>query len=541
MKYRQYLKLEKSLSDNTVDAYLTDLDKLLAYLTLENINILDVRLENLEDFSAGLHDIGIHPRSQARILSGIRSFYRFLIMEDYLKADPTELLESPQTGFKLPEVMTVEEIDLLIGSIDRSTKEGQRNRAILETLYSCGLRVSELCNLKLSELYFEEGFIKVEGKGSKQRLVPISPRTIGQLMKEGKKEEAETARARVAELKEGNKELDAAMTQAATDMQNVLYTIPNIPYDSVPEGVGAEDNVVEKMGGMETELPKDALPHWELAKKYDLIDFDLGVKITGAGFPVYKGKGAQLQRALINFFLDEARKSGYTEIMPPTVVNAASGYGTGQLPDKEGQMYHCEVDDLYLIPTAEVPVTNIYRDVILEEKQLPIMNCAYTQCFRREAGSYGKDVRGLNRLHEFSKVELVRIDKPEHSKQSHQEMLDHVEGLLQKLELPYRILRLCGGDMSFTAALCFDFEVYSEAQKRWLEVSSVSNFDTYQANRLKCRYRNAEKKTELCHTLNGSALALPRIVAALLENNQTPEGIRIPKALVPYCGFDMIE
>ena len=279
----------------------------------------------------------------------------------------------------------------------------------------------------------------------------------------------------------------------------------------------------------------------ELAKKYDLIDFDLGVKITGAGFPVYKGKGAQLQRALINFFLDEARKSGYIEIMPPTVVNAASGYGTGQLPDKEGQMYHCEVDDLYLIPTAEVPVTNIYRDVILDEKQLPIKNCAYTQCFRREAGSYGKDVRGLNRLHEFSKVELVRIDKPEHSKQSHQEMLDHVEGLLKKLELPYRILRLCGGDMSFTAALCFDFEVYSEAQQRWLEVSSVSNFDTYQANRLKCRYRSAEKKTELCHTLNGSALALPRIVAALLENNQTPEGIRIPKALVPYCGFEMID
>ena len=285
----------------------------------------------------------------------------------------------------------------------------------------------------------------------------------------------------------------------------------------------------------------DALPHWELAKKYDLIDFDLGVKITGAGFPVYKGQGAQLQRALINFFLDEARKSGYTEIMPPTVVNAASGYGTGQLPDKEGQMYHCEVDDLYLIPTAEVPVTNIYRDVILDEKQLPIKNCAYTQCFRREAGSYGKDVRGLNRLHEFSKVELVRIDKPEHSKQSHQEMLDHVEGLLQKLELPYRILRLCGGDMSFTAALCFDFEVYSEAQKRWLEVSSVSNFDNYQANRLKCRYRDENKKTQLCHTLNGSALALPRIVAALLENNQTPEGIRIPKALVPYTGFDMIK
>ena len=355
--------------------------------------------------------------------------------------------------------------------------------------------------------------------------VNSTSKAIGALMKEGKKEEAEAAKARVAEIKEISKELQVTMDKAAEDMQNLLYTIPNVPYESVPEGFGAEDNVVEKMGGMETELPKDALPHWELAKKYDLIDFDLGVKITGAGFPVYKGKGARLQRALINFFLDEARAAGYEEIMPPTVVNAASGYGTGQLPDKEGQMYHCNLDDLYLIPTAEVPVTNIYRDVILDEKQLPIKNCAYTQCFRREAGSYGKDVRGLNRLHEFSKVELVRIDKPEHSKQSHQEMLDHVEGLLKKLELPYRILRLCGGDMSFTAALCFDFEVYSEAQKRWLEVSSVSNFDTYQANRLKCRYRTAEKKTELCHTLNGSALALPRIVAALLENNQTPEGI----------------
>ena len=349
-------------------------------------------------------------------------------------------------------------------------------------------------------------------------------KSIGQLMKEGKKDEAETAKARVGQLKEANKTLQADMDQAAQDLQQLLYTIPNVPYDEVPEGATAEDNLVVKMGGMETELPKDALPHWELAKKYDIIDFDLGVKITGAGFPVYKGKGARLQRALINFFLDEARASGYTEIMPPTVVNAASGYGTGQLPDKEGQMYHCEVDDLYLIPTAEVPVTNIYRDVILDEKQLPIKNCAYTECFRREAGSYGKDVR-----------------KPEHSKQSHQEMLDHVEGLLQKLELPYRILRLCGGDMSFTAAICYDFEVYSEAQKRWLEVSSVSNFDTYQANRLKCRYRTAEKKTELCHTLNGSALALPRIVAALLENNQTPEGIRIPKALVPYCGFDIID
>ncbi len=364
---------------------------------------------------------------------------------------------------------------------------------------------------------------------------------IGALMKQGKADEANAAKAEVAKLKENAAALQAEMKQAEDELTAHLCTIPNIPYDEVPEGKAAEDNVVVKTGGMETQLPENALPHWELAKKYDLIDFDLGVKITGAGFPVYKGKGAQLQRGLINFFLDEARKSGYTEIMPPTVVNAASGYGTGQLPDKEGQMYHCQLDDLYLIPTAEVPVTNIYRDVILDEKQLPIKNCAYTQCFRREAGSYGKDVLGLNRLHEFSKIEIVRIDTPEHSKQSHEEMLAHVEGLLQKLELPYRILRLCGGDMSFTAAICYDFEVYSEAQKRWLEVSSVSNFDTYQANRLKCRYRTAEKKTELCHTLNGSALALPRIVAALLENNQTPEGIRIPKALVPYCGFEIID
>ena len=365
---------------------------------------------------------------------------------------------------------------------------------------------------------------------------------IGQLMKAGQAEEAEKIKAQVAVLKETNKELETAMTNAENDIQTLLYTIPNIPYDDVPEGKTAEDNVIAKQVEDIPTLPDDVLPHWELARKYNLIDWELGVKITGAGFPVYIGKGARLQRALIDFFLDEATKAGYTVIMPPTVVNQDSGYGTGQLPDKEGQMYHCQLDDLYLIPTAEVPVTNIYRDVILDEKQLPIKNCAYTQCFRREAGSYGKDVRGLNRLHEFSKVEIVRIDTPQHSKESHKEMLAHVEGLLQKLELPYRILHLCGGDMSFTAATCYDFEVYSEAQKRWLEVSSVSNFDTYQANRLKCRYRKAEdKKTELCHTLNGSALALPRIVAALLENNQTPEGIRIPKALVPYCGFDIID
>ncbi len=372
--------------------------------------------------------------------------------------------------------------------------------------------------------------------------VNAKSKEIGILMRDGKREEAEAAKAYVSARKDEAKAIEAEMENAAAEMKRLLLNIPNVPYDEVPEGKEAADNVVEKMGGQNTVLPENPLPHWELAKKYDLIDFDLGVKITGAGFPVYKGKGARLQRALINFFLDEAAKAGYAEVQPPTVVNAASGYGTGQLPDKEGQMYHCEVDDLYLIPTAEVPVTNIYRDEILREDQLPIKNCAYTECFRREAGSYGKDVRGLNRLHEFSKVELVRIDTPEHSKQSHREMLDHVENLLVKLELPYRILRLCGGDMSFTAALCFDFEVYSEAQKRWLEVSSVSNFDTYQANRLHCRYRRADnKKIELCHTLNGSALALPRIVAALLENNQTPEGIRIPAALVPYTGFDMIK
>lgn len=378
---------------------------------------------------------------------------------------------------------------------------------------------------------------------------------IGRLMKAGDRDAAEKAKARVAEMKEQSKAYEEQKAQAEKDLITALCQIPNIPYDEVPEGKCAEDNWVVKSNlkvcveGEDTvgnwtcnpENKEAKVPHWELAKRYNLIDFDLGVKITGAGFPVYIGKGAQLQRALINFFLAEANKAGYTEIMPPTVVNQASGYGTGQLPDKEGQMYHSDLDDLYLIPTAEVPVTNIYRDVILDEKDLPIKNCAYTQCFRREAGSYGKDVRGLNRLHEFSKIEIVRIDTPEHSRESHKEMIAHVEGLLQKLELPYRILRLCGGDQSFTSAICYDFEVYSEAQGRWLEVSSVSNFDTYQANRLHCRYRReGAKKPELCHTLNGSALALPRIVAAILEDYQTPEGIRVPKVLVPYMGCDII-
>ena len=363
---------------------------------------------------------------------------------------------------------------------------------------------------------------------------------IGALMKQGKRDEAEQAKAAVAQLKATNKEIDDRMTAAASEITEILLSVPNVPYEGVPKGLTAEDNVVEKSGGPEPHLSEDALPHWELAKKYNLIDFDLGVKITGAGFPVYVGKGAKLQRALIQFFLDEASKAGYVEIEPPLVVNEASGLGTGQLPDKEGQMYHCQVDNFYLIPTAEVPVTNMYRDVIINQEDLPKKNCAYSACFRREAGSYGKDVRGLNRLHQFDKVEIVRIERPEDSYAALEEMKDHVQGLLEKLELPWHILRLCGGDMSFTSAITFDFEVWSAAQKRWLEVSSVSNFETYQANRLKCRYRGDDKKTHLCHTLNGSALALPRIVAALLENNQTPEGIRIPKALQPYTGFDII-
>ncbi len=380
---------------------------------------------------------------------------------------------------------------------------------------------------------------KLDNNKQQQNLLS---KQIGGLMKEGKKDEANEIKNKVAELKTADKELQDNMEKAQADMTNLLLTIPNIPNEDVPEGKDASNNVVVKEGGEKPTFEGEALCHWDLCKMYNLVDFDLGVKITGAGFPIYIGKMARFQRALEAFFLDEARKSGYLEIQPPLVVNQASGLGTGQLPDKEGQMYHAEVDDLYLIPTAEVPVTNIFRDEILDEKELPVKRCAYSSCFRREAGSYGKDVRGLNRLHQFDKVEIVRIDTPQHSYESLNEMLKHVEGLLIKLELPYHILRLCGGDMSFTSAICYDFEVWSGAQKRWLEVSSVSNFESYQANRLHCRYRRSEdKKIELCHTLNGSALALPRIVAAILENNQTSEGIRVPKALVPYCGFEILD
>lgn len=363
---------------------------------------------------------------------------------------------------------------------------------------------------------------------------------IGKLMKAGEREAAEVAKAEVAKGKEEQKKYAAELEAVEKEILDLRLSIPNIPCEAVPEGKAAEDNVVEKEGGVMPNLPADALPHWELAKKYNIIDFDLGVKIAGAGFPLYIGKGARLQRALIQFFLDSANEAGYLEVQPPYVVNEASGYGTGQLPDKEGQMYHAPLDNLYLIPTAEVPVTNIYRDVILNDNQLPIKNCAYSACWRREAGSYGKDVRGLNRLHQFDKVEIVRIEKPENSYAALEEMKDHVQSLLERLGLPWHILRLCGGDMSFTSAITFDFEVYSAAQQRWLEVSSVSNFETYQASRLKCRYRGEDKKPQLCHTLNGSALALPRIVAAILENNQTPEGIVVPECLRKYTGFDII-
>ncbi len=365
---------------------------------------------------------------------------------------------------------------------------------------------------------------------------------IGSLYKAGKTEEANSAKTKTAELKNTIKEFNTELDKIEGSLHAELVQLPNLPHSSVPAGKSADDNKVVKVGGSVPTLDSSAVPHWDLIKKYDLIDFDLGIKITGAGFPVYKGKGAKLQRALISFFLDEADKAGFNEILPPLLVNEDSGFGTGQLPDKEGQMYHATADNLYLIPTAEVPVTNLYRDVILKASDFPVRNCAYSACFRREAGSWGKDVRGLNRLHQFDKVEIVQITHPDKSYEALDGMVDHVQTLVEKLELPFRILRLCGGDMSFTSALTYDFEVYSTAQQRWLEVSSVSNFENYQSNRLKLRFKeDGKKQTQLAHTLNGSALALPRIVAALLENNQTPEGIKIPKVLVPYTGFDMIK
>ena len=364
---------------------------------------------------------------------------------------------------------------------------------------------------------------------------------IGMLMGQGRKEEAEAAKANVAAMKQKSAELQQESVTVQDELNAAIVSLPNFPAEIVPEGRTAEDNLVVKIDENYSQLPENPLPHWELARKYDIIDFDLGVKLTGAGFPVYKGKGARLQRALINYFLDCNTKAGYQEVEPPIMVNEASGFGTGQLPDKEGQMYHATADNFYLVPTAEVPVTNIFRDVILQADELPVKMTAYTPCFRREAGSYGKDVRGLNRLHQFDKVEIVQVAHPDKSYEALDGMVAHVESIVKSLGLPYRILRLCGGDMSFTSALTYDFEVYSEAQQRWLEVSSVSNFESFQANRLKLRYRDEQKKTQLAHTLNGSSLALPRIVAALLENNQTEEGIRIPEVLIPYTGFDFIK
>ncbi|MBE6209053.1 MAG: serine--tRNA ligase [Rikenellaceae bacterium] len=393
-------------------------------------------------------------------------------------------------------------------------------------------KIEELDDLRKSLQTQVDNLLAEQNKAAKQ---------IGALMGQGRRDEAETVKASVSAMKEQSKVLTEQMNKAAEELNAQIVLLPNFPNEIVPQGRTAEDNLVVKQSDDSLEMEGDVLPHWELAAKYDIIDFELGVKLTGAGFPVYKGKGARLQRALINFFVDRNTEAGYLEVEPPIMVNEASGFGTGQLPDKEGQMYHATADNFYLIPTAEVPVTNIYRDSIVDEKELPIAMTAYTPCFRREAGSYGKDVRGLNRLHQFDKVEIVRIEHPEKSYEALDKMVAHVESLVKALGLPYRILRLCGGDMSFTSALTYDFEVYSKAQKRWLEVSSVSNFETFQANRLKLRYRDANKKIQLAHTLNGSSLALPRIVAALLENNQTPEGIVIPEALRPYTGFDIIK
>lgn len=400
-------------------------------------------------------------------------------------------------------------------------------------------------NFKNTELIDQAILLDEERRKTQQELdVQLSEinkvsREIGLLMKDGKKEEAEAAKAKTAQFKDSSKALTTRLSETETSLQHILYQIPNIPFHQVKAGTSADDNEIIFESQQVKGLGEGAIPHWELAKKYNLIDFELGVKIAGAGFPVYLGKGARLQRALVQYFLDKNTDAGYLEINPPHVVNEASGYGTGQLPDKEGQMYHIGIDDLYLIPTAEVPVTNIYRDVLLEEKELPIMNTAFSQCYRREAGSYGAHVRGLNRLHQFEKVEIVRLEKPENSYAALEEMVEHVKSILVDLELPFRILRLCGGDMSFTSAMTYDFEVWSAAQEKWLEVSSVSNFETFQANRLKCRYKG-NGKTQLVHTLNGSAMALPRIMAALLENNQTADGIKLPKKIAEYARFELI-
>lgn len=410
---------------------------------------------------------------------------------------------------------------------------------VVEKLKRKNFDASEIVST-IIDLYKQKNKLQGDADEAKAEMNKIS-KEIGLLFREGKTEEANAAKARTSEIKENIKQFDADFAAIEEKVTSLLVLLPNLPHDSVPTGKGEQDNEVVKSFGDIPVLHENAMPHWDLATKYNLIDFELGVKITGAGFPVYRGKGAQLQRALINFFLAEASKAGYEEIQPPLAVNEASGFGTGQLPDKEGQMYHVTEDNLYLIPTAEVPVTNIYRDVILDAKDLPYKNTAYSACFRREAGSYGKDVRGLNRLHQFDKVEIVQIAHPEKSYETLDEMVAYVEGLVKKLGLPYRILRLCGGDASFASALTYDFEVYSTAQEKWLEVSSVSNFESFQANRLKLRFREeGVKKPQIAHTLNGSALALPRIVAALLENNQTPEGIIIPEALVPFTGFDFI-
>lgn len=410
---------------------------------------------------------------------------------------------------------------------------------VLKRLAIKNFKDAETIINKVMELDNSRRNTQKEGDAVKAEANAIA-KQIGELMKSGKKEEAEQQKAKTADLKLKEKQLDETLKKIEEEIHDLLVLVPNTPSTKVPAGKTPEDNEVVFEHGEKPNLPQGSVPHWELAAKYNLIDFELGVKLTGAGFPVYKGKGARLQRALINYFLDKATSAGYFEIQPPIMVNEDSGYGTGQLPDKEGQMYHVQIDNLYLIPTAEVPITNIYRDVILKESDLPIKNCGYTPCFRREAGSYGKDVRGLNRLHQFDKVEIVQIAHPDKSYDTLEDMRNFVAGILKELELPFRTLKLCGGDMSFASALTYDMEVWSAAQQRWLEVSSVSNFETFQTNRLKCRFKGADGKTQLAHSLNGSALALPRIVASLLENNQTPEGIKLPKVLVPYTGFEMI-